>query len=165
MSTNQKFIDMMVNQPNTALFRKYTSLGISLLDLYHMDIGEKETSYKRAMQKLMDLRRNKNALRAAGIVFDPEQEKELEQEIAELKTNLVQFYILVTVFGHVQSLPQPGLIELTSFKESLENLDIFNTKGTPWEDEDDLVHVFPKSSEPLDRLMAPKKSQPEDDTS
>lgn len=56
------------------------------------------------------------------------------------------------LFNHVQGLPQPGIVELASFKGSLQHQVFFDIKGTPWENEHDLAHIYPMSSEPLDGL-------------
>jgi hypothetical protein len=91
METTQGIITMMVNQPNNALFRKYTRLGVSLVNLHHAEIGEKEASYQKAVEELIDFRRNESALRAEGIVSDPEHEKKLQQRVTELETKLTHY--------------------------------------------------------------------------
>lgn len=91
MATNQKFINMMVNQPNNALMRKYTHLGVSLLLWHHTEIGEIAGSSAKALEELIDLQRNKSALRAAGIVCDPEREKKLKQQAAEVQEKLIPY--------------------------------------------------------------------------
>jgi hypothetical protein len=101
MATNQGFITMMVNQPNIALFRKYTRLGVSLLLQRHAEIGEMEVSHQKALEDLIDFRRNESALRAEGIVSDPEHEKKLQQRVAELETKLIQFckFTVINIFS------------------------------------------------------------------
>lgn len=86
METNRMFLDLMVKQPNIALMRKYTRLGLSLIVWYQTKIGDKEPIYLSALEKLIKLHGNRSALQDAE-----DDINELHQTVAELEEMLPPF--------------------------------------------------------------------------
>ncbi|KAH8689472.1 hypothetical protein BGW36DRAFT_71547 [Talaromyces proteolyticus] len=153
--TNQTRIAAMLRQRNTALMRKFTKWGHTLLLYRHSQLGERLTEYEQALATLTRLEDLDSDLQASEATLSPESEVDKEAQealITELEGKLISYYTLLEHFHNVQSLPRPDKFDLATFKGMLEYDQSIDTSKGLWSEEDDLVHLFPKKSQPLDKL-------------